>query len=216
MIETHDRIVGRTWREAKQLHDARVTDTRSAVAETLNGFTALGQSLLDAHGDGASLDDAVARAAGWERLTHLVANGSMLTDTLSDDPLAHVDQGYHRFRRYAPRMLRCLDLEAAPVARPLLEAVTTIATKGALPAIDAFLRPHSKWRPQLRAKGSDDARLREVAVMFHLRDALRSGDVWLTRSHRYGDLRHVLLPMTVAHAAKLAVPLDPHVWLAER
>jgi hypothetical protein len=41
-----------------------------------------------------------------------------LTDTLGDDPLAHVDQGYHRFRRYAPRMLRCLDLEGAPVARP--------------------------------------------------------------------------------------------------
>ncbi|MFP1464020.1 hypothetical protein ACLB1E_35385 [Escherichia coli] len=25
-------------------------------------------------------------------------------------------------------------------------------------------------------------------VLFHLRDAFRSGDVWLTRSRRYGDL----------------------------
>ena len=216
VIETHDRIVGRTWREAKQLHDARTAETRSAVTATLDGFAAIGRSLLDAHGYGASLEDAVARVAGWDRLDYLVATATTLTDTLSDDPLAHVDQGYHRFRRYAPRMLRCLDLAAAPVARPLLDAVKAIAAKGELPVTDDFLRPHSKWRRQLRVKGSDDARLREVAVMFHLRDALRSGDIWLDRSHRYGDLRHVLVPMAVARSMKLAVPPDPHVWLADR
>ncbi len=216
VIETHDRIVGRTWGEAKQLHDARAAETRGAVTATLDGFAALGRSLLDAHGDGASLEDAVARGAGWDRLDRLVATARTLTDTLGDDPLAHVDQGYHRFRRYAPRMLRCLDLAAAPVARPLLDAVTAIAAKGELPATDDFLRPHSKWRRQLRAKGEDDARLREVAVMFHLRDALRSGDIWFDRSHRYGDLRHVLVPMTVARTMKLVVPPDPHIWLADR
>jgi len=139
-----------------------------------------------------------------------------LTDTLGDDPLAYVDQGYHRFRRYAPRMLRCLTLKAAPVARPLLDAVTAIAIKDPLPATDAFLRPHSKWRRQLKAKSDDDGRLREVAVMFHLRDALRSGDIWIGRSHRYGDLREVLVPMPVALATRLAVTPDPHVWLADR
>lgn len=216
VIETHDRIVGRTWREAKQLHDARTAETRGAVTATLDGFAALGRSLLDAHGDGASLEDAVAHAAGWDRLDRLVATARTLTDTLGDDPLAHVDQGYHRFRRYAPRMLRCLDFEAAPVARPLLDAVTAIAARGELPTTDDFLRPHSKWRRQLRVKGGDDVRLREVAVMFHLRDALRSGDIWLDRSHRYGDLRHVLVPMAVARIMKLAVPSNPHVWLADR
>ena len=101
VIETHDRIVGRTWREAKQLHDARAAETRGAVTATLDGFAALGRSLLDAHGNGASLEDAVARVAGWDRLDHLVATARTLTDTLGDDPLAYVDQGYHRFRRYA-------------------------------------------------------------------------------------------------------------------
>src|SRR3546814_1890344 len=148
LVRSQDRIVGRTWRDAKQRHDARVVETRGATTATLNGFTALGQSLLEAHGDGASLEDAVARGAGWERLTSLVATAKTLTNTLGDDPLAYVDQGYHRFRRYAPRMLRCLDLKAAAVARPLLDAATAIATKGAVPAADDFLRPHSKWRRQ--------------------------------------------------------------------
>lgn len=47
---------------------------------------------------------------------------------MADDPLNHVLDGYHRFRRYAPRMLRLLDLRAAPVALPLLEAVTALRT----------------------------------------------------------------------------------------
>src|SRR3546814_11471108 len=82
VIETHHRIVGLTWRDAKQLHDARVVETRGATTATLNGFTALGQSLLEAHGDGASLADAVARGAGWDRLTSLVATAQKLTDTI--------------------------------------------------------------------------------------------------------------------------------------
>lgn len=41
--------------------------------------------------------------------------------------------------------------------------------------------------------------------MFHLRDAPRSNDTWLDRLHRYGDVRHVLVPMAVAHVAKLVV-----------
>jgi hypothetical protein len=59
-------------------------------------------------------------------------------------------------------------------------------------------------------------RLWEVAVLFHLRDAFRSGDVWLAHSRRYGDLKQVLVPMIAAQEnAKLAVPSNPR-WLADR
>jgi TnpA family transposase len=53
--------------------------------------------------------------------------------------------------------------------------------------------------------------------MFHLRDAFRSGDIWLERSRRYGDLKQVLVPAQAAEAnARLAVPFDPEGWLADR
>jgi hypothetical protein len=45
---------------------------------------------------------------------------------------------------YAPRMLRFLDLEAATIARPLLDAVTDIATRYALPATNEFAHLHFK------------------------------------------------------------------------
>ncbi len=135
----------------------------------------------------------------------------------ADDPLNHVLDGYHRFRRYAPRMLRLLDLRAAPVALPLLEAVTALRTGLNDAAMTSFLRPSSKWHRHLRAQRAGDARLWEIAVLFHLRDAFRSGDVWLTRSRRYGDLKHALVPaQSIAEGGRLAVPLRPEEWLADR
>jgi hypothetical protein len=68
----------------------------------------------------------------------------------------------------------------------------------------ASLRPSSKWHRHLRTQAVRDARLREIAVQFHLRDAFRSGDVWLARSRRYGDPKHALVPaQAVAESGRL-------------
>ncbi len=73
VVETHDRIVGKTWREAKRLHDERIADSKAAVTDTLRAFTALGASLLEARNDGVPLEMAVAKSAEWGRLEQLVA-----------------------------------------------------------------------------------------------------------------------------------------------
>jgi TnpA family transposase len=216
VVETHDRIVGKTWREAKRACDARADDAKAALKDTLQGFSNFGSALLEAHEDQASLIDAVQNAGGWLSLRRLVTTAAQLTDTLAADPLAHVVHGYHRFRRYAPRMLRALDIQAAPVAEPLLAATSIVAgteTTGDRPR--AFLRRASKWHRHLNK--DDGHRLWEVAVLCHLRDAFRSGDIWLAHSRRYGDLKDALVLAEVARATpRLAMPYEPEIWLADR
>ena len=217
IVETHDRIVGKTWREAKSRCDARAEDAKAALKDTLQSFASLGSALLEAHEDRASLEEAVGNAGGWALLKGLVATADQLTNTLAADPLAHVSHGYHRFRRYAPRMLRALDIQAAPVAEPLLMASKIVAGTNVTAARSmAFLRRGSKWQRHLG--GEDDrGRLWEVAVLFHLREAFRSGDVWLAHSRRFGDLKEALIPAEVARATpKLAMPFEPDTWLADR
>jgi TnpA family transposase len=218
VIETHDRIVGRTWQGAKKLCDAKIADAKTAVQDTLRAFKFLGAALLDARSDGAPLDQATELACGWERLEKLVATAAELTDTMAADPLTHVGQGYHRFRRYAPRMLRVLDIKAAGVAAPLLHASTLIADDEKPETRPVgFLRRGSKWHRHLNVQEEDGHRLWEVAVLFHLRDAFRSGDIWLSHSLRYSDLKQALVPAeAVKDISRLAVPLDPEAWLAER
>jgi TnpA family transposase len=136
---------------------------------------------------------------------------------LAADPLSRVLDGYHRFRLYAPRMLRLLDMQAAPIATPLLAAVAMLRNGIKVdPPVD-FLRPNSKWHRHLCAEPSGDHRLWEIAVLFHIRDAFRSGDIWLAGSRRYGDLKQLLVPpQAIEQTARLAVPLRPGEWLAER
>ncbi len=68
VVETHDRIVGKTWREAKRLHDETIAGSKAALTDTIRAFTALGASLLEARNDDVPLEMAVASSAEWHRL----------------------------------------------------------------------------------------------------------------------------------------------------
>ena len=115
-------------------------------------------------------------------------------------------------------MLRTLDIACASVAELLVAALSVIGNGAGTPARPmTFLRPRSKWRPRLNACATGDDRLWQVAVLFHMRDAFRSGEIWLAHSRRYGDLKQVLVPIAAVRAtARLAVPFEPQAWIAER
>ena len=219
VVETHDRIVGKTWNEAKTRCDARIADAKTSLHGTLRAFSGLGTALLEARGDAAALEGAIAAAYGWQALENLVATAAQLTVTMAADALAHVGQGYYRFRRYAPRMLRMLDVQTATVADPLLAAAQLVIGGDEQLAVrsTSFLRRGSKWHRHLQGQEPGDHRLWEVAVMFHLREAFRSGDIWLAQSRRYADLKDALVPIATAQAThRLVVPFDPADWLADR
>ncbi len=61
-----------------------------------------------------------------------------------------------------------------------------------------FLRPGSKWHRHLKSADPDDYRLWEIAILFHLRDGLRSGNLWLAQSRRFGDMKQVLVSQAAA------------------
>ncbi len=217
VVETHDRIVGKTWREGQRLCDAHIENARQAVQQTLCSFRDMGSVLLGAKNDGRSLDKAVSSCPGWSNLPDLVAVAAQLTDTFSSEPISHVVQGHNRFRRYIVRMLDLLNISGAKVATPLLGALDLIRQNARHDQPTGFLRRTSKWHRHLKLQDADDNRLWEVAALSHMRDAFRSGDIWLDQSRRYGDLKQVLVPAQVAATnARLAVPLDPEEWLADR
>ena len=211
VIETHDRIVGKTWRDSKRICDTKISDAKTAVHTTLQSFKDVGTTLIEAHNDKQPLEKAIV----WAELEQLVATATKLTDTMAADPLAHVSNGYNRFRRYAPRMLRALDIQAAPVCQGLLTAIDAIRGEqqpASLPT--SFLRRASKWQRHIK---TGDNRIWEVAVMFHIREAFRSGDIWLAYSRQFSDLKQTLVPAAaVAATLQLAVPYTPDEWITSR
>ena len=114
-------------------------------------------------------------------------------------------------------MLRLLEIDGAEVARPLLAGAEVIRPGRVHSQPTQVLRRTSKWHRHLKGRVAGDSRHREVAVMFHLRDAFRSGDIWLADSRRDGDMKRILVPARVAKdSLRLAVPLDPKDWLSDR
>ena len=108
VVETHDRLVGRTYREAARACEAQLGNETAAVREALRAFAELGRALLGARDAGETLDAVIAGGPGWEGLGDLVAKAAALASTVVSDPMNHVLGGYSRFRRYTPRMLRTL------------------------------------------------------------------------------------------------------------
>jgi hypothetical protein len=211
-------LLGKIWRGAKRSCDTQINEAKASLQETLRSFKRLGTALLEAKGDDAPLDPAVTTACGWRNLESLVATAAQLSNTMSADPLNHVVQGYHPFRRYAPRMLRALDIKAASVAEPLLAASKIIRDhKDVAERPIIFLRRNSKWLRHLQTTDHDSHRLWEVAVLSHLRDAFRSGNIWPAHSRRYGDLKQALVPIEAAKPTpRLTVPFNPVEWLDDR
>ena len=134
----------------------------AAVRGALRAFAELGRALIGARDTGEALDAVIADSPGWEGLGDLVARAAALANTVVSDPLNHVLGGYSRFRRYTPRMLRTLDIEASPAAEPLLEAVGVLRS-------DGTARPTGLLRPDW---------VMERAVMF--RSSVISALVCLT------------------------------------
>jgi TnpA family transposase len=217
VVETHDRIVGAIWRDAKKICDTHIAEAQVEIEATLAGFETLGATLLMAKGDEEALAGAVDASCGWGALESLVAKSRQLRATVKADVLAHVPKGFHRFKRYARRMLSALDITCADVAQPLLKAAEVIREKRDIPTGSlAFLLPRSKWRGHFQGPETDRERLWVVAVLFHLRDTFRSGDIWLTHSRRYADMKQALVPIETARAMGLVMPLDPESWIEDR
>ena len=63
--------------------DARITDAKSTLQDTLCSFRNLGADLLEAKGDDASLDVATETSCGWLELEGLVAAAAEPTSTMS-------------------------------------------------------------------------------------------------------------------------------------
>ena len=87
VVETHDRIVGRTYRTATRVCEAQIGDKKAAVREALRSFADLGSALIDARDTGTGLDAVIAHRPGWEGLGDLVATAASLSNTIASGPV---------------------------------------------------------------------------------------------------------------------------------
>jgi TnpA family transposase len=200
-VELYEQCLWEYYSAAQnELKDLRQTIARS-TNEKLRIFRALGEVLLD-----ATIDDAAVRAVSFARVPEAVVQAAVaetagLIRPRHDGAIDFFGTRYSTIRQFAPTFLQTLTFHAQGPEDTLLRAVEIIRrldrppTRRPVPPDAPMDFVTDMWRPYVReSDGGLSRRYYELCTLWHLRGALRAGNIWVTHSRRYANPDTYLIP----------------------
>lgn len=227
LLDLHDRLMGKVFNAAKNKHQQQFQASGKAINQQLRLFGQIGQALLTARTTGADPFAAIETVLPWEDFTASVREAQQLAQPADFDFLPRVSEHYATLRRYAPAFLAALPLRAAPAAKSLLAAIDVLRGLNAsgarkLPADAPTAFISKRWQKLVLTAEGLDRRHYEVCVLAELKNALRSGDMWVVGSRQFKDFEEYLVPadpfaaLLAAGELPLAVESDGERYLYQR
>lgn len=227
IVDLHDRIIGKFFNTAKHKHQQKFQASGLAINDKVRLYGRIGRALIEAKQNGADPFAAIEAVMPWESFTASVSEAQKLAQPDGFDFLHHMSENYATLRRYAPALLNVLRLRATVSSQHLLNAIDLLRALNAdharkLPA-DApteFVKP--RWAKLVFKADGIDRRYYELCAFSELKNALRSGDMWVQGSRQFKDFEEYLTPvekfvnLKLTHALPLAVNTDCDEYLQER
>ncbi len=201
VVQMFDQALAATSSRARSV----LAERQLAAAEANVGRLDLLDEILDVALDDA-LDDAAVGAGvrnlGQDRLASAVRSTDERVPR-DGGHLALVDARYSHVRSFAPQALGALSLRSGGPSEAF-EVANLLQTMNAegrrhVPADAPTDFVPARWQPYLNAAraAGDENRYRhywELAALFAVQGALRSGEIWVEGSRRYGDVASYLIP----------------------
>lgn len=199
VIDLHDRIIGKIFNTARHRHQQQFQASGKAINDKVRLYGRIGKALLDAKESGIDPYTAIEKVISWEAFTASVGEAQTLARPGDFDFLHHISESYTTVRRYAPEFLAVLKFRAAPAAKDVLEAIEVLRTmnkdntrKVPADAPTRFIKP--RWAKLVVTDEGIDRRYYELCALSELKNALRSGDVWVQGSRQFKDFEEYLVP----------------------
>jgi predicted phosphatase len=199
IIDLHDRILGRLFNAAKKKHQQQFQASGKAINANVRLFGRIGQVLIEARQSGRDPFAAIESIISWDAFAKSVSEAQKLAQLDDFDFLYLVGESYATLRRYAPAFLDVLKLRAAPAAKSVLGAIEVLrnmntdnARKISADAPTDFVKP--RWQKLVMTYAGIDRRYYELCTLSELKNALRSGDIWVQGSRQFKDFEDYLLP----------------------
>ncbi|MFZ6770044.1 Tn3 family transposase [Undibacterium sp. Di26W] len=207
IIDLHDGILLELFCGAKTKYLQHV----GVPGKTSNGigvrYFRMGQALPESRQAGSVSYAAIEAIATWDDVEH--GESDQLAPQESSGHLCFVREQFSTLRRYTPAFLDVFTLHATPAAQDLLDAIKVVrrmntgyVLKVPADAPAGFIR--LEWRGRVISDAGIDRRLYEICTLDALKDALRSGDIWVDGSRRFKSLDEYLLPAKKFQALKRA------------
>ena len=199
ILDQHDRFLGTLFSRARRDHAERFQQSGKAINDKVRLYSRIGRALLDAKQSGGDPFAAIEAIIPWEVFRESIGEAEKLARPEDFDYLALVGDGFSQLRRYTPTLLGALTMKAAPSARELLAGVEVLtgmnerqARKVPDEAPTAFVR--KRWKSLVHTPDGLDRRFYELCVLSELKNALRSGDIWVQGSRQFKDFEEYLVP----------------------
>ncbi len=228
IVDLHDRIIGKCFNAAKNKHQQQqFQESGKAINDKVNLYWRIGNALLEARQTGSDPFTAIENVIPWDVFMQSVTEAEKLAQPEGFDYLYLVGESHTTLRRYAPEFLSVLKLRAAPAAQDVMDAIGVLRTMNTdsarnVPA-DAptgFIK--KRWRGLVFTDAGIDRRYYEMCVLSELKNALRSGDIWVQGSRQFKNFDEYLVPTAQFKALKksrtlpLAVAPDCNEYLRDR
>jgi TnpA family transposase len=227
LIDLHDRVLVKLFSTAKHKHQQQFQHQGKAINDKVRLYARIGQALQEAREFGDDPYAAIEAVMPWADFLQSVTEAGQLARPASFDHLHRISEQFSTLRRYTPELLAVLPLRATTAAQGVLHAVDTLRDMNAegsrkLPANapTTFIKP--RWRPLVFTEHGLDRRFYEICALSELKNALRSGDIWVQGSRQFKDFEEYLLPadrfgaLQAANTLPIAVNQTCDAYLQER
>ena len=206
-LEMHERAIGREFKKAERRHLDAFQQSGKAINEKVRLYAAVGKALIDAKIKAADPFAEIEKLMPWEAFLVSVEEAAKLSLPEDFDYLVLVGNSYSYIRRYASEFLDAFEFRASPASEDLLRAIHLLRNLNArntrsVPkdAPTGFVR--RRWKPHVFEGEEIDRRFYELCVLSEMRNALRSGDLWVAGSRQFRDFEEYLLPAKTFAAMK--------------
>lgn len=222
-LEMADKLIGSIFSRARNAQARNYAATSKNVARLMLIFRRTIDALTDGIDTGEDPIEALDASVGWTTLLKARPEVATIAETASLDPLTVAADRYVTLRKFAPDLIEALQFRAGKGSAKTIAAIEMLrdhnrSGKRDLPA-DAPMPFRKEWRKIVVGDdGKINRRLWEIATIAHLRNKLRSGDVWVERSAGYRRFDNYLLSEPKAKPIVLALGLPPTAgeWLEQR
>ncbi|HAM49354.1 MAG TPA: hypothetical protein DCP92_01135, partial [Nitrospiraceae bacterium] len=200
LIDLYDRCLAYSYSHAQ--HDLKDYQLSIAKAsnEKLKLFQMIGQLVLnDEEINDTDLRPTIYTHIPKDRLKMAVDECGRIIRPY-DDHYDFWSNRYSHLREFAPRFLETLQFRSNTEDDPLLDAVELLKTLNAeskrkIPDGAPLGFVSNAWRPYvINKEGQIVRRYYEICVLWELRAALRSGNIWVEDSRRYANPETYLIP----------------------
>jgi TnpA family transposase len=225
-VDMFCKLIGSTRRKAEITRKERRLKEVDVLEGVALDHLKLGEALLAARESNTDLASAITASLGWDGLIASMAAASSVVRPDRSNEFDELIERHKSLRKLGRLMFGTFSFRSFRSHDPVLRAVDHLRALYCgrkLPAQLPLAFMTRKWRRRARSDGINiDLCAWEVAVLVHLRERLRAGDIWVDGSRAWRSFEDYLLPRPIFALMRaegrlgLAIPDSFAEWRAER